>query len=474
MMVSEHPPHLACIGAYDGHHDPYRGWSYTGGIYSSFTTHWWNNSVRIANLFPANGGTPRDVEIDLTSEILKHPNIDDFWLERDIYDELKKVRIPVYSIGTWAKRELHLSGNLKAYQLVSGPKKLKLLDLASGAVALQLFETIAFHNEVLLPFYDHYLKGLHTDYVQRPNVEYALVGTTEMRAAETWPPLDVSYTPVYLNADVSRSVRSVNDGGLGMEVGQAAAVSFDYPGPNWLFGPVVMGPAGPDTVQEVLTFTTPVLAQDADVVGPIELIVHLSSSRCDTNVVARLLEQEPCDEADRLAGKQPPSKVVSKGWLRAAHRAIDESESIEGDPRHLHDREEPLVPGEATEMRVALVGCGHRFKRGSRIRLEISCADTQFTDMQFAHAFLPTMVGTDTVHLGCGRPSRLLLPVANGTKLRFEAGRIGGSHLPLRMPGLASDFDSVTLRSLFSSSASGPAPIAENPQFSFGRRRDEA
>ena len=37
----------------------------------------------------------------------------------------------------------------------------------------------------MLPFYDHYLKGKSTDYLARPNVEYAVRGANVMRSAET-------------------------------------------------------------------------------------------------------------------------------------------------------------------------------------------------------------------------------------------------------------------------------------------------
>ena len=156
--------------------DPYLGWAYPGGVLSTFVSHWWNNSVRLANKFPANGSGPRDLDVDIPALSLAHPERDSFWAERSFRTELAGVTIPVYSIGNWAKRELHLGGNLRAFQLLAGPKKLKLLDLPSGAVALELFETAEFHREVLLPFYDHYLKGLDTSCLDRPEVEYTLAG----------------------------------------------------------------------------------------------------------------------------------------------------------------------------------------------------------------------------------------------------------------------------------------------------------
>lgn len=417
MMLSEQPPHLTCAAPYDGHYDPYLGWAYPGGVLSTFMSHWWNNSVRVANKFPANGSAPRDIEIDIPAVSLAHPERDDFWAERTFESTLTDVTIPVYSIGTWAKRELHLGGNLRAFQLLAGPKKLKLLDLPSGAVALQLFASVEFHREVLLPFYDHYLKGLDTDYPQRPDVEYTLAGNGQTHSADQWPPAEVGYAPLYLSDHMSGTLTSINDGGLAVAPGEDASVSYDYPREDWLFGPAVMTPQGPDTVRETLTFTSAPLTEGLDLIGPVELVVHLSSTREDTRVIARLSEQLPQSASDRAAGRQPVAKVVTKGWLRAAHRALDEEASVPGDPRHPHTKAEPLVPGESAELHVALIGCGHHFAEGSRIRLELSCGDTQFTDGQFVHAFTPDMVGADTIRLGGTYPSRLLLPFRGRTDL---------------------------------------------------------
>ncbi|MFM0212232.1 CocE/NonD family hydrolase [Paraburkholderia sediminicola] len=421
-MASERPPHLACVAPFDGHFDLYRGWNYQGGMRSNYISGWWNNSVRIANKFPANGSEPRDIPVDMPAITLQHPTFDAYWEERDFSDKLREVDIPVYSIGTWIKRERHLGGNLRAYQLVSGPKKLKVFDHVSGAEALKVFETVAFHSEVMLPFYDHWLKGLPTGYTDRPDVECALVGANRTYQTTTWPPTEVSYLPLYLAGGPTGSVTSLNDGALAAEpLEEAQSTTYSYPGANWVFGPVVMTRQGPDTVQAVLTFTSAPLEADVDVVGPIELEIHVSSTRTDMNVVSRLAEQLPQEPADRAAGRQPASKLVSKGWLKASHRALDEAQSVLGAPVHLHTTPEPLVPGQVVALRVALVGCGHRFQKGSRIRLELSCGDTTFTDSQFAHAFTPDMVGSDTVHFGLPWPSKLILPVVDGGAFRFAS-----------------------------------------------------
>jgi predicted acyl esterase len=411
-MAAERPPHLACIAPYDGNIDPYRSFSYPGGIPSAFTASWWNGSVRVANKFPANGSRPRDLQVDIVAKILEHPLFDEFWEDRSFFDKLGGVDIPVYSIGIWAKRDIHLDGNIRGYQLVNGPKKLKLIDAGSGAATLARFASEEFHSQVLLPFYDHYLKGEPTGYLDRPAIEYDVAGTELILSDTAWPPEATRCAELYLSDGPTGSVTSLNDGALSfVPQVRPSRASYAYPGQGWVGGPVVMTKYGPDPVAGVLTYTSPPLTQDLDIAGAAELVLRLSSSRNDANVIVRLFEQMPMPEPDRAAGKQPPSRIVAKGWLKASHRTLDERASAKGTPLHSHRKREDLVPGEPVQLRITLTNCAYRFRKGSRIRVEVCCADSALTDMQFSHLFTPDMVGTDTVHQGSENGSRLLLPV---------------------------------------------------------------
>jgi predicted acyl esterase len=187
-------------------------------------------------------------------------------------------------------------------------------------------------------------------------------------------------------------------------------------------GPVVMTEYGLDPVRGILTFTSAPLEEALAIAGPMELVVHASSSRTDMNVIVRLAEQLPQAEYDRASGRQPTARLVTKGWLRVSHRALDEERSVEGAPFHKHDEALPLTPGVPVELRVALMPCAHRFQRGSRIRLEIACGDSATTDQHFAHAFTPDMVGTDTFYHDVAYPSRLLLPVIEKQSVSFAVG----------------------------------------------------
>lgn len=414
-MAAERPPHLTCIAPYDGHIDKYRGWFLHGGIRCNFIPVWWNGSVRLANESPYNGQHPRHLSYDLSDDIMRHPLHDAWWDERNIDDQLREVDIPVYSVGVWIKRDLHLDGNIRGYHLVKGPKKLAFSGVPTLPQSLAEFASVEFHQRVLSPFYDHYLKGEATEYTSRPAVEYFVTGSATTRSADTWPPAGVSHQSLYFRAGPSGSLNSLNDGKLSAALPDGAtSTSFTYPDPEWAIGPVVLGKFGPDPIRRVVTFVTDPLATDVLVTGAPVLTLFLSSTRNDANVIAKLAVQHPQSPEDRAKGVQPRSELVSKGWLRASQRALDMGRSIKGEPYQSHRKRELLVPGEVYELQIAMTNIGHRFPAGSRIRLELTCADSTITDLQFGHVFTPDMVGIDTYVHDASYPSRITLPVLEG------------------------------------------------------------
>ena len=53
----------------------------------------------------------------------------------------------------------------------------------------------------------------------------------------------------------------------------------------------------------------------------------------------------------------------------------------------------------------------HRFRKGNRIRLELSNGDSQFTEFVFYHDYAPFKVGRDLIHHCADFPSHMTLPI---------------------------------------------------------------
>lgn len=398
------PPSLACLAAFDGMNDPYRSSVYQGGIMNDFfPLEWWNQN-RTINAFPLEG-PPREQQVDLNWVIRSHPFYDDFWRVRTARERLGDIKVPVYSHGIWSK--MHRAGNIDAFNRVGGPAKLKMHALSNALAAQQMFDGLEFHKSVLLPFYDRYLKGIETDYEQRPRVEYGVVGETRLSTSEVWPPVGIVEQRWYLSSEPSESVTSVNDGSLKAEPdGSSGTTVYDYPQPGWVSGVVGFGPDGPkgsmDPARRVLTFTTPVLPDGLRIVGAPALILYLSSTNTDTDLFITLKAQAPQPEDERAEGKNPHAEVITQGWLRASHRELEECGPSEYKRRLAHQKSEHLIPGVIYKLHIPLEEIAYFLKPGYRLRLEIANGDSPITaPAGMSHAYLPSSsVGTDTVYHG--------------------------------------------------------------------------
>jgi len=219
-----------------------------------------------------------------------------------------------------------------------------------------------------------------------------------------------------LSAEKSGSVTSLNDGTLSRAAASGeAATSYTYPNPGWMLGVVGFGPNNqPDSARRVLTFTTAPLEQDLEIAGPIKLVLHAASSRTDMDFFVKLSEQMPQSPDDRAKGLNPASYWITKGWLRASHRALDPAKSTEMEPYQSHTKPEPIEPGKIYRFDISVEPMAHRFKKGNRLRLEIVNGDSTVTDILWTHYYAPNKIGTDTIYHSAQYPSALTLPVTEG------------------------------------------------------------
>jgi predicted acyl esterase len=415
-MAIQKPPSLACIAAFDGLNDLYRASVYQGGILGDFFGSYWWNQNRIINRNPANGEHPREQNCDLNLLIAQHPTYDAFWRERCAAERLHEIEVPLYSVGVWGKVDLHTRGNIDGFRRARGPKKLKMVGPVNAFVANREFNSVELHEKLLLPFYEHYLKGKDSDYLSRPAIEYFVRGADAVRSAESWPPPGVRYVSWHLSAEKSGSVTSLNDGTLARaQPAGEEKTSYRYPDPGWMLGVVGFGPNNqPDPARRVLTFATAPLQHDLEIAGPIKLTLHASSTRIDMDFFVKLSEQMPQSPDDRAKGVNPASYWITKGWLRASHRALDPQKSTEMEPYRTHTNPEPIEPGKVYRFDISIEPMAHRFKAGNRVRLEIVNGDSAVTDVLWTHYYTPNKIGTDTIYHSAQYPSALTLPVMEG------------------------------------------------------------
>lgn len=164
--------------------------------------------------------------------------------------------------------------------------------------------------------------------------------------------------------------------------------------PDFHWTPMVDGHA--------LTYLSDPLDGPLSIVGPGSVDLWLRSTAADTDVQVTLTEVYPSGE----------ERYVQSGWLRASHRRLDgtRTTALSPVPTHLEADNEPMVPGELTEVRVGLFPVAHTFHSGSRLRLSISAPGGDRPLWSFDT--LSDGEVNEVLH-SAGHPSRLVLPVVD-------------------------------------------------------------
>jgi putative CocE/NonD family hydrolase len=144
----------------------------------------------------------------------------------------------------------------------------------------------------------------------------------------------------------------------------------------------------------VLVYSSQPLAEDVEATGPVQVILYAATSGRDTDFTAKLVDVYPDGAAMNLA-----DNIIRSRYRR--------------DPR----RPELVTPGAVEEYTIDLYGVSNLFRKGHRIRLEISSSNfprfdpNPNTGEEIARERQPVAV-LQTVHHSLAFPSRLVLPVA--------------------------------------------------------------
>jgi hypothetical protein len=417
LAAAKNPPHLKTIVPYDAMVDPYRDAAYHGGVLCQGFPTWWHFETRARTLLDLPGPHPANVmKFDFIYEVLGRQTDGPFYRERAAYTKFDKIKIPVYSIGNWNTHALHLRGNLLAFEEIDAPKKL----LVNGGNSQEIFASETFHEQ-LIRWYDYWLKGTDTGIMDEPPVRIYVRGADEFRDEREWPVARTVYTEYYLCTGPAKAVESVNDGSLSRHTpspGDKPDI-FTYPNPNW-FGWPGLGTGAlingiPNAVKGILTYTTEPMKADTEITGPIVLVLYASSNQPDTDFCVRISDQDPDPRGlTRLVFKRlglpPKATTLTKGWLKASHRDLDNERSRSYRPFHTHTNPQKLVPGTIYRFDIEIIPTSNVFKKGHRIRLELAPGDSPVFDAPFDH-YYGVKMGQDTIYHDSDHPSRLVLPI---------------------------------------------------------------
>lgn len=307
--------------------------------------------------------------------------------------------VPMLHIGGWY--DIYLRGTIENFRSLAAIKQspIRLLigpwthhgntadyagEVAFGSTAAIADFDTAFH----LRWFDYYLKGRKTSAAERAPVQYFLMGTGdghkdehgrlmhggEWRDAQQWPPAPARRSEFYLHGDGSLTgqpavaaepasttyrfdpghpVPTIG-GGVSKRLSDGAYDQRerpDMPGSRSPFLPL-------RARSDILVFETAPLQDDVVVAGPVEVTLFAASSGVDTDFTAKLIDVYPPSESF----PQGFDMNLSDGILRASFR--DKSPT-----RRL------LAPGQVYSLLIRPFDTANVFKKGHRIRLDISSSN---------------------------------------------------------------------------------------------------
>lgn len=449
------PPHLVTIVPANTASDYYDGWNYEGGEFRlAFVLPWamasiattaainrndqatvhelaaavedptrWMDFRPFKDLPPMQPGNP--AVAPWYFDWIRHSTRDDFWRQFSIRDRYPSIGIPVLNFEGWY--DAFLAGGVENFagmvahganenaranqRLVIGPwdhvdwgrpdsEPAPMLK-AIGAVANSPI------NNLMLDWYDHFLKGKDNGVAGTPRVDYFLMGANVWKTASSWPLPTTKPTTYYLSGPggVDREGQLV-ESAPGADPPDVYTYDPLFPSPS-LGGHsccgAQSGPQGPydqtpvEQRSDVLVYTGAPLPQDTEVTGSTTVNLWAQSSVPDTDFTAKLTVVKPDGEVVNL----------NNGILRTSFR-----DSLSNPT--------PTTPNQPTAYQIQIWPTSYEYKAGDRIRLEISSSDyPQFapnpnTGEPFGQS-AATVVATQTILHDAGHPSSITLPVIPAT-----------------------------------------------------------
>jgi hypothetical protein len=331
--------------------------------------------------------------------------------EEEVDAGIRGIKIPMYIGSGWYAftYKFHLRGAESLWIALNhfknkSPRKLMFV----GPTHLERpFHQYA--NEIVR-WYDYWFKGVKNGIMDEPRVKFWVEGAEKWYTAEDWPIPGTKWTSLYLHT--WERLRQEPFPPFSRE-------SYDVPDTF-----VQMPPTLTNKVQK-LRFLTDPLPEDTMVAGPMSLTLYAAINQEDTNWIVVVKDVGPdvgrrtARAAEREIPTDLPEKELTRGWLKASHRALDPKRSEPWKPWHPLTRktQKPVKPGEIVEYQIDILPNANMFRKGHRICLEVTASDfptgtAGYTDIEYIpYHICSTKTVVHDVYHSLNYPSRLLLPV---------------------------------------------------------------
>jgi len=414
--VSGHPA-ISCIAPGDIGTDRRACW-FRQGAFLLNTTGYWTMAMDAKEYAAVDGvdpyhlpliDLPRSLGLEgrLFRSVIEHLSDSAWWAPRGLSGRLADVRVPVLAWTGWYDNYLGplLADYAKLLAVHPDPARVHLLvgpwdhegsgDDTHSAVCQNLPPTAQHRWDTYQAFFDRYLMGLDNGFGREAPVELFMLGANHWHREPSWPPRDVTTTPLYLR--------------------HGGALSFSAPGDDEEPDRFVYNPADPvpETVgrncwalcttlddrrrleerSDIVRYVSEPLEEDLVLCGPLSARLYAASSAVDTDFTVTLSD----------IFEDGTVNTIQDGIVRARFRAGIDSPS-------------PLEPGAVYQYEIDLFAASYRVPKGHRLEVDVSSSNFDRYDRNLntgePFAVSPRMEPAEqTIHHSGSGPSRVLLPV---------------------------------------------------------------
>jgi putative CocE/NonD family hydrolase len=350
--------------------------------------------------------------IAMYQHALDHPSYDAFWQSISTRMRIQRVRTPVFSVGGWYDN--FVESDLAAFAALHRNSAVHRILIGPWPHNMSVkFPGVDFGPESAVPlrglqleWFDQWLKGKDTTLLSRPPVRIFVMGVNRWRDEREWPLARARPVAFYLHSR-GRANTLAGDGVLApAPAGKETADRFVFdpakPVPTlggavccdfriFPWGPMDQRPV--EKRQDVLVYTSKPLHRDLEVTGPVSVVLYAATSARDTDFTAKLVDVFPDGMARNLAD----------GILRLRYRNSLEKAVL-------------AKPGEVYRLNIPVGVTSNVFRKGHRIRLEISSSNFPRFDRN-PNTGRPVaderklQKASQTIYHDRLRPSHALLPV---------------------------------------------------------------
>ena len=452
LAAISHPPHLAGICPVVTASNYHENWTYTGGAFAQWFDEDWTSGLS-QNAYERKVGGQNDPigglwTLPLTSypilnlekrpdlgsnsnvapyflDWLAHPSYDDYWKALSIEEHFADINVPALHIAAWY--DLFLGGSLRNYEGIrdhgaseqarkgqqmvvvigghaGGGRKIGDVDFGPAAEEGSELDTV-------INWYDYLFKGVKNEFASGKPVKIFVMGANQWREEDDWPLARAKSTRYFLHSGgKANSVRgngTLSTTAPSKEAPDQYVYDPAHPVPTiggWLCCEPQRWPAGPrdqrpaEARDDVLVYSTPPMAEDMEVTGPVSLELFAKSSAVDTDFTGKLVDVGPDGFAQNIA----------EGILRARYR----------DSR---EKPELMTPGQIYKFTIDLWATSNVFKKGHVLRLEVSSSNFPRFDrnqnmgelryLKSGEGAAQFVSATNSVLHDAEHPSALILPV---------------------------------------------------------------